>query len=146
MYSPYAFNPNQFIPVQVPVPVPVPVVPIPLYDNRNGYTFREFLVNNGLPYDGRDIVTNNRNNLILDGLLQGDCDGHICPKRYGLGSCDHPVHRAQVSVGIPNRFTGRNECPIQRYCDCSCKSNLPKKGKHKSREKHTLKEKTRNYY
>lgn len=34
-----------------------------------GYTFREMLVNNDIPYDGRDYVTMHRNNLILDGFF-----------------------------------------------------------------------------
>lgn len=36
---------------------------------HHGYTFGEMLVNNGIPYDGRDYVTMHRNNLILDGFF-----------------------------------------------------------------------------
>jgi len=110
-------------PPQGPLPVGplVKMVPIPINeDPHHGYTFREYLVNNGIPYDGRDYVTRHRNDLILDGYFDQDScssddyDDHSCPKKWGMGSCDHPNHRVQVTCGIPDRVTGERHPPSNK--------------------------------
>jgi len=106
-----------------PVTIPIPI----REDPHNGYTFREYLVNNGIPYDGRDYVTRNRNDLILDGYFDDsdyDSNDHDCPKESGLpGNCNHPSHTVQVTSGIPDRYTGKRYPvvkPKRKEVPCRC--------------------------
>lgn len=106
----------------------ISAIPIPLTeDPRSRYTFREMLVNNGIPYDGRDYVTRHRNDLILDGFFD---DGirpkrdhrEVCPYRSGMVNyCAHPSHRVQVTSGIPD-MTGRRHPITRSYVSNACSS------------------------
>ena len=52
--------------------IPTIYIPIPVW---NRYSIHETLRNNGIPYDGRDIETNYRNNLILEGYYDDPLEG-----------------------------------------------------------------------
>lgn len=64
-------------------------------DPHYGYTFREMLVNNGIPYDGRDYVTMHRNNLILDGFFDRPLYHQQCHLQKRQPQIRHPQKHRQ---------------------------------------------------
>ena len=63
-------------------------------DPHYGYTFREMLVNNGIPYDGRDYVTMHRNNLILDGFFDRPLYYQKCQRRQQCEQCQKKYEKS----------------------------------------------------